>query len=211
MRVLVIGANGGVGRHIVTKLRAEGHEPIAMVRKESQLSDFEKNGWKAVLADLESDFESVFNQIDAVIFAAGSGSNTGADKTIIIDQEGAIAAMHLAQKHSIKRFLLLSSMGADQPKEAPDSIKHYLYAKHRADEYLKQSRLAYTIIRAGYLTNEEEKGTVTLQDEENEIEIDSVTRSDVAAVMSALLTDERAQYKVLQLTNGKTPISNLFQ
>lgn len=39
MRVLVTGAGGFIGAHVVHVLRARGHEPIAVTRKDADLSD----------------------------------------------------------------------------------------------------------------------------------------------------------------------------
>ncbi|GAB3045410.1 SDR family oxidoreductase [Virgibacillus ainsalahensis] len=206
MRVLVIGANGSVGKQVVEKLMDANHEPVAMVRKAEQLSQFEDIGAQTVLTDLEENFESAYDDVDAVIFAAGSGPNTGADKTIIIDQEGAIEATDLAKKYGINRFVLLSSMGADKPKDAKQ-IKHYLYAKHRADEYLKDSGLAYTILRPGGLTDDPGKGKVNLQEKIEEF--GKVTREDVASVLVQILTSKEAENKVFELLEGDTPVSDL--
>ena len=123
MRVLVIGANGKIGKQVVEKLAKTEHEPVAMVRDPKQVTQFENIGAKTIVADLEQNFEKAFDKIDAVIFTAGSGGHTGADKTIIIDQEGAIESIDLAKKYGVKRFMIVSSMGAGNPKEAKQ-IKH---------------------------------------------------------------------------------------
>ncbi|MFD2627203.1 SDR family oxidoreductase [Oceanobacillus kapialis] len=207
MRVLVIGANGDVGKNIVKSLKdTEEHTPVAMVRKEEQIDYFKNLNVETVLADLEGDFEKAYDQIEAVIFAAGSGPSTGPDKTVIVDQEGAIEATELAQKNRVKRFVLLSAMGADQPKQA-DQIKHYLYAKHRADEYLKASGLDYTIVRPGELTDDTGKGQVNLQ--ESGVGLGSIPREDVAAVLVHLLTKKDAEGKVYELVSGDTKIEDL--
>ena len=86
MDVLVIGANGQVGRNIVKELADTNHNAVAMVRKEEQKAKMEELGAsKVVLADLEEDFSNAFDNVDAVIFAAGSGPKTGAEKTLTID------------------------------------------------------------------------------------------------------------------------------
>ncbi|GAQ17783.1 NAD dependent epimerase/dehydratase [Oceanobacillus picturae] len=208
MRVLVIGANGNVGKNIVKNIKnTKELEPVAMIRKEEQIEYFNDIGVETVLADLESNFEKAFNKIDAVIFAAGSGPNTGPDKTIIIDQEGAIEAADLAMKNGVERFVLLSSMGADQPKEASKG-KFYLYAKHRADEYLKSTNLNYTIVRPGALTDDPGEGKVNLQ--ESGTEFGEVPREDVAAVIVHLLTKKEANGKVYEVVSGNTEVANVL-
>lgn len=207
MRVLVIGANGAIGKQVVQKLKDTEHEPVAMVRDSDQVAYFEDFGAKTVVADLEQNFEKAFDEIDAVIFAAGSGGHTGADKTIIIDQEGAIESTDLAKKFGVQRFMIVSSMGAGNPKEAKQ-IKHYQYAKHRADEHLKQSGLNYTILRPGGLTNEAGTGKVNLQ--EHISERGTIPREDVAATLVHLLNNSRAENQVFDLLEGETPIENVL-
>lgn len=206
MRVLVIGANGAIGKQVVGKLMDTSHEPVAMVRKTDQLVYFENLGAKTVLADLEKNFEKAFHHIDAVVFAAGSGGHTGADKTTIIDQEGAIESVDLAKRFGVQRFMMLSSMGAGNPKQATQ-IKHYLYAKHRADEHLIHSGLNYTIVRPGGLTNEVGTGKVNLQ--EHISERGTVSREDVAAVLVQLLAVPKSGNRIFDLLEGQTPVTEL--
>src|SRR5699024_10983797 len=146
MRVLVVGANGQIGHQVVEKLKEKGHDPVAMVRKEEQTGQFKDRGIETVLADLEKDFSHAFENYDAVVFAAGSGGSTGEDKTIIIDQEGAIETMDNAKEDSVKHFFIVSSIGSGDSKNA-DQINYYMYAKHRPCEHLKASGLNYTSIR----------------------------------------------------------------
>ncbi|HLR70387.1 MAG TPA: SDR family oxidoreductase [Pseudogracilibacillus sp.] len=207
MRILVIGANGVIGKKIVKQLKELNHEPVAMIRKEGQANYFKNLGVLTVKADLEKDFEHAFSNIDMVVFTAGSGSNTGADKTIIIDQEGAIESMKLAKKYKVKHYMIISAMRADDPKNAT-SIKHYLYAKHRADEYLKASGLTYTIIRPGLLTNNPGTGRVNLQEK---LQVrGEIPREDVASVVTHLIMNPRAKNKTFEVLEGNIPISKLL-
>ncbi|WP_017549925.1 SDR family oxidoreductase [Salinicoccus carnicancri] len=203
MRVLVVGANGQIGHQVAEKLKEKGHDPVAMVRKEEQVGQFKDKGIETVLADLEKDFSHAFENIGAVVFTAGSGGSTGADKTIVIDQEGAIETVDNAKKAGVKHFAIVSSIGAGDPKNA-EQIKHYMYAKHRADEYLKASGLDYTIIRPGMLQNGAGTGRVKLF--EGEPEIGNVPREDVAAVLVQAIDRNQPANKVYNLIEGDTPV-----
>ncbi len=208
MKVLVVGANGQIGHQAVDKLKEKGHDPVAMVRKEEQTAQFKEKGVETVLGDLEKDFSHAFEGVDAVVFAAGSGGHTGADMTITIDQEGAIESMENAKDAGVKHFVIVSSMGADAPKEGGE-MKHYLYAKHRADAHLQASGLNYTIIRPGMLQNDGGTGKVSLSEENQEM--GSVQREDVAAVIAQAVDADRAENKVYTLLEGDTPIEDLFK
>src|SRR5690606_31120304 len=99
MNVLVIGANGQVGRNIVKELAESDHEATAMVRKEEQVDHLKELGAsKVVLADLEKDFCDAFDGVEAVIFAAGSGPKTGPDKPLTIDLWGSVKAAKYAEE-----------------------------------------------------------------------------------------------------------------
>src|SRR5690606_19263066 len=102
VKVIVIGANGQVGKHIVRLLEADSNYSVtAMVRKEEQKKAYEENGVKAVLGNLEDGVDELTKVIeghDAVIFTAGSGSKTGPDKTLLVDLDGAVKSMEAAEK-----------------------------------------------------------------------------------------------------------------
>lgn len=208
MKVLVIGANGQVGKHIVQKLMDKNHEPVAMIRDTDQISNFEKIGAKTVIADLEKDFSHAFYGVEAVIFAAGSGPHTGADKTIMIDQEGAIKSMKVAEQFGIKRFILLSSMAADRPEKGPAALKHYLYAKGRADAYLRGTSLDYTIIRPGGLTNDQGTGEINVAEKISQF--GSIPREDVAHVLVQSLHFLQTINQSYDLISGNTKIAEAF-
>ena len=70
MRVLVVGANGQIGKQIIELLNDSEHTPLAMVRKEEQANAFQKKGVEAVVADLEGSVNTIAKaakDCDAVI------------------------------------------------------------------------------------------------------------------------------------------------
>lgn len=103
-----------------------------MIREKEQASELEKLGAETVLADLEGDVSKALKCCDAVIFAVGSGSKTGPDKTAAVDRDGAINLMEEAEKQNVRRFILLSSMGAGTPEKGPEELQHYLVMKGEA-------------------------------------------------------------------------------
>lgn len=207
MRVLVIGANGRVGRRIVQNLKAAGHHTIAMIRSAEQRAYFESMSVPTVLADLEGPFEHAFQEVEAVIFAAGAPEGAGAEKNLLVDQEGAIKAIDLAERYHVNRFIMLSAKNADQPYHSPFN-KSFILAKHRADEHLKKSSLNYTIIRPCRLTDEEPTGHVHLQ--AHIPEDCHINREDVARVLVHLMDVKAAGKQAFDLQSGSEKIENLF-
>lgn len=204
-KVLVVGANGHTGTKVVQLLKNHGqYDPVAMIRDESQTSKFESMGVEYRLADLEGDISYVLGGIDKIIFTAGSGSKTGPDKTISVDQDGAKKLIDEAEKQGIKKFVMLSSMGADNP-DSNDRIKHYLQAKHNADEHLKASGLNYAIVRPGGLTHDEHLGKIDASEKLNHQ--GKISREDVAQVLVASLDHAQIRNKTIEIVNGNTSIA----
>ncbi|MCI2255104.1 SDR family oxidoreductase [Domibacillus sp. PGB-M46] len=211
MHVLVIGAAGTTGRLVVQSL-AENiqHHVKAMVRKTDQMADMEQLGARPVLADLEQDFSYAMNDVNAVIFAAGSGSATGPDKTTAIDRDGAIKAIDLAVSHGIERFVMLSSMGADRPDTGPEALQHYLRAKHEADAHLMMSGLTYTIVRPGALSNEAASGKIEAAPQVAN-RTKSIARADVAEVLVQSLLAPQTEGRIFEIVEGTVPIAEALK
>ncbi|ANU09099.1 hypothetical protein A1A1_00650 [Planococcus antarcticus DSM 14505] len=209
MNVLVIGANGQVGRNVVKELAASNHEATAMVRKQEQVDKMKELGAsKVVLADLEKDFSDAFEGVDAVIFAAGSGPSTGADKTLTIDLWGSVKAAQYAQEKGVKRFVQLGSVGSNDPDAGGEAMKPYLVAKRTADELLQATNLDYTIVRPGALSDEDksEKIEVSLKGFSS-LEGRSIPRADVAHVLVDVLDRNNTYNKVFEVLQGDQPAS----
>ncbi|SFS70566.1 SDR family oxidoreductase [Marininema halotolerans] len=211
MQVLLIGANGKTGRFVVEYLsKHPGHRVRAMVRDKIQAPELEALGAEVVEGDLEKDFGHAYEGIDAVIFAAGSGSKTGSDKTELVDRLGAIRSIDEAIKQDTKRYIMLSSMGADEPQLASDSMRYYLQAKKDADDHLSQSGLNYTIVRPGALSDDPPAGTIEAADR---IEDRSrrISRGDVAQVLIQCLDEENTYGKTFEMLSGSVPVPKALQ
>ncbi|MDO7485206.1 NAD(P)H-binding protein [Peribacillus frigoritolerans] len=111
-----------------------------MIRKDERAQTIKELGGHPILADLEGNVDKSVDNMEAIIFAAGSGPKTGPDKTTAVDKNGAIKLV-AAKKKGIERFVMLSSVGSDHPEQAQAGMRHYLEAKHDADEHLKASGL----------------------------------------------------------------------
>ncbi|WP_452222663.1 SDR family oxidoreductase [Lacinutrix chionoecetis] len=202
--ILIAGANGTTGKKIVNLLHESQYfNPIAMVRKAEQESYFKANNIETVLADLEEDVSHVFNNqtVDKVLFAAGSGGK----KVVAVDQEGAKRLIDASTKNNVKKFVMLSSMGADNPEEQSD-LQAYLKAKHNADEHLKASGLNYSIVRPGALTNDVLTNTIELEEKLNKS--GEISRNNVAQTLVRTLNDDIANKATFEIINGNTLISD---
>lgn len=206
MNVLVAGANGNIGKQIVNLLLERDHNVRAMVQDSAEAAEFERIGAQPVIADLEQDVRFAVEGCDAVVFAAGAGEESDADKIDLVDKDGAIKLIKACEENAVNRFIMLSSMGTDNPDEAPSKLQHYLKAKAAADTKLKKSRLNYTIIKPGRLTDNDSTGKIRaakkLQDANGEI-----SRADVAATVAAALNNENSYRKSFEILAGDDPVS----
>ena len=180
MNILVAGATGETGVHLVQELIDLGQNPTALVRDSSDTSALPEGVdlRKGDLTDLQ---DGICDGMDAVIFAAGSGGSTGPEMTDKVDRDGAKRLIDLAGDAGVKRFVMLSSVGADQ-SDPTGEMAHYLKAKHEADEHLKASGMTYFILRPMALNNDGRSVRVILGDE---VDISAqASRADVAHVLA---------------------------
>lgn len=208
MKVLVVGANGQIGKQLVTLLQAsEEYTVRALVRTENQLKAFEQSGVEAVMGNLEGTVEQLEQAVrdcEAVVFTAGSGGKTGYDKTLLIDLDGAVKMIEATKNVGIQRFVMVSALQAHNRKNWNEQIKPYYVAKHYADRILVESGLTYTIIRPGGLLNEAGTGKVTIGEN---LERGMISREDVAKTVVASLKETNVFNKAFDLVSGETAIS----
>ncbi|AFJ01830.1 putative nucleoside-diphosphate sugar epimerase [Methylophaga frappieri] len=205
-KTLVVGANGQIGRLLVTQLLDQSRAVRVMVREASQADFFRHLGAEVVIADLEQPLpDKAFEQCNKVVFTAGSGGHTGAEKTILIDLWGACKVIDMAVKHHVAHFVMVSAQDAGDPDNGNPAIRHYNVCKHFADEYLMHSPLAYTILRPGRLTDE-----IASQRIQTYPPIESgqrmISRSDVANCIAYCLNSAQTKEKIFLLFHGNQTI-----
>ncbi|KAB1065226.1 SDR family oxidoreductase [Salibacter halophilus] len=211
-KVLIIGANGKVGKHITKKMKeADDFTPTALIRKEEQKSHFDDLGVDSKVVSLEDSVDKLKEAItghDAIVFTAGSGGNTGSDKTLTVDLDGAVKTMEAAKYAGVDRYVMVSAMMADNREvwEKLDGMKPYYVAKHYADQFLKSSGLNYTILRPGLLLDEEGTGKIDI---ENPASKKGVPREDVAATVLASLRSDNSNNKIFEFNTGDTEIERV--
>jgi len=209
-KILVIGANGQIGKMVVNLLRNQDRPVVAMVRSKQQAEKLENIGVEVVVGDLEADFEHAFEGCDRVIFSAGSGASTGLDKTFLIDLWGAKKAIDYSVKNGVEHFLMVSGLGADAPDDWVSDMKPYLVAKYFADQYLLSSGLNYTILRPGLLTNDKGKGLITTTRSTSTNDL-FISREDVAKSIEYCINRDEVSNQIFELYHGNEVISSAFQ
>lgn len=210
--VAVVGGHGQIARLLLAELVARGVTPVALVRREEYRAELEALGAQVRRLDLENstadDFAQSLRGCDAVVFAAGGGPDGNADRKHTVDYEGSVKSIAGAQAVGIRRFVQISAIGVDRPLPSDTSLvwRAYVEAKRDADAVLRGSDLDWTIIRPGRLTDDPATGRVRLGSDAEIEPGGEVTRADVAAVVAAVLSEDRTIGRQLVLVGGTTPI-----
>lgn len=213
MKVLVIGANGQIGKILVNLLHeSTEHSVRAMVRKQEQAETFAELGVETVLADLLGTVDEIAEAAkgcDAIVFTAGSGGHTGSDQTLLIDLDGAVKTVEAAEKTGIERFIMVSAFQANNRKNWNEQLKPYYAAKHYADRALLESKLTYTIVRPGGLRNEVGTGKIKVSTkDENRY---TIPREDVARTVLQSLSEENTFCTSFDLVSGDQSIEDALK
>jgi uncharacterized protein YbjT (DUF2867 family) len=210
MRVVIAGGHGKIALRLERSLSSRGDEVVGIIRNSDQAADLDAVGATATVLDLErTDADTLAGKLvgaDAVVFAAGAGPGSGAARKDTVDRAAAELLAAAAEAAGVRRYLLISSMGAsaDPPPGTDEVFAAYLRAKAASEKALRDSGLEWTILRPGRLTDGPGVGTVHLA---ASVPRGSISRDDVAAVLVALLDEPRTAGHTLELVGGDVPVA----
>jgi uncharacterized protein YbjT (DUF2867 family) len=209
MLVAIAGGHGQIALRLSRILSGRGDDVRSLIRNPDHAEDVRSAGGDPVVCDLEqADEQQIADAVsgaDAVVFAAGAGPGSGAQRKGTMDLGGAVKLIGAATRAGIRRYVMVSSVNADPNAPGDDVFSVYLRAKGEADAELAASGLDYTIVRPGRLTNEPGSGRVRLGDDVGSGE---VSRDDVAAVLAAVLHEPDTVGRTFELISGDTPIDD---
>jgi uncharacterized protein YbjT (DUF2867 family) len=206
MDVVVAGAHGKVGLRLLRLLVDGGHRARGLIRNPDHEADLRELGAEPVLCDMEAldDISGCCEGADAVVFAAGAGPGSGAERKRTVDYGGAVKLIDAG----IQRYVMVSAISVDRPDEWSDQMRPYYEAKADADKRLLESGLDYTIVRPGGLTDDAGTGMVRVG---SDLGGGEIPREDVAAVLLAVLETPSSIGKTFELVSGDTPIEEAIR
>jgi uncharacterized protein YbjT (DUF2867 family) len=210
MRIVIAGGHGQIALRLERLLTARGDEVAGIIRKPGQADDLRDAGAEPVVLDLESasadDVAHALDGADAVVFAAGAGPGSTVGRKETVDRAAAVLLADAAERAGVRRYLIVSSRGADSAHEGEEAFDVYLRAKGAADDAVRaRSGLDWTVLRPGALTNDAGTGLVRLADTTGR---GTVSRDDVAAVLAELLRAPGSAGLTLELIAGATEVAD---
>jgi uncharacterized protein YbjT (DUF2867 family) len=213
-QVAIVGGHGKIARILIPLLVARGHVPIALTRNPAHADPVRSLGatwrhWDIEESDPADDVE-VLRGADVVVFSAGGGPDGRADRKRTVDLGGSLRSQRAAIALGIARFVQVSAIRVDQPADPSRGPvwAAYVAAKREADEALRASDLDWTILRPGSLSDDPGTGLVHLGIDAPRT---SVPRADVAAVLAAVIDDDRSVGHQWDLVSGNVPVAEAIE
>lgn len=145
MRILITGASGFIGSHLVQTISAAGHEVLACVRHPEQV----QQRWPeitAIQADFATDHAVTdwaprLRDVDIVINAVGIIHEGRGQTFDALHTQAPIALFQACESAGVKRVIQISALGADE-----SAFSHYHTSKRAADRYLRERNLDWAIL-----------------------------------------------------------------
>ena len=204
MDVLIAGGHGQVARRLIRLLARDDHTARGIIRNADHAADIEADGGVPVLCDLEhDDVRPHVGGADAIVFAAGAGPGSGPERKRTVDLGAAVQCVEAAEAVGVSRYVIVSSIGAQDPEGGPEAMRPYLRAKAEADARVAASTLDWTIVRPGSLQDGPGTGRVDVSTSLGRR--GPVQRDDVALVLAETLQAPNTIGLTFELFAGDTP------
>lgn len=213
-KILIIGGHGKVALLLAPLLVERGDQVTSVFRNPDHEAEVAATGARPVVADVEQlDTDQLAELVDghdAVVWSAGAGGGNP-DRTYAVDRDAAIRSIDAAAAAGVRRYVMVSYLGAGTDHGVPEDNPFFAYAeaKAAADEHLRGSGLDHTILGPGRLTLDEPTGRIDVL---TAAEGDApVSRADVARVVAATLHDDGTIGRTIDFRNGATSIEEALR
>jgi NADH dehydrogenase len=136
MRIAITGGTGFVGRSVVGRLRAEGHEVVLLSRR---------TGYDLAAPD-SGPLRGAVEGCDAIIHCAGINREIGAQAYDAVHVRGTAALVAAATAAGVRHISVLSFLRA-----RPDGPTAYHRTKWAAEALVRDSGIPFTVLKAGVI------------------------------------------------------------
>jgi NADH dehydrogenase len=209
MQVVVTGASGFVSTNLRKYLLSKNVKLISVSRK-----DFKKykNETKIITKNYNDKILfSIFKNSDALIHLVGIGKQTIDSDYNLVNTEFTKKIVNLCKKSKIKKIIYTSGLGVSK-----NTTLGYFISKYKAEQYIINSNLDYTIFRPSYIVGEKDNFTKYLkrQIKKGQIQIPGSGKyslqpiyiDDVSEIIFNALTSKKFSKIILDLV-GSEPIT----
>ena len=204
-RVLVVGASGGTGRFIIAMLEQQGYEVVPTSRNPERAAKTVGGSfaWRRMDLTSRESVDAAVRDVDFVITAHGATQAQGPNDPEHVDWIGTRHLIDVARNIGVKHYVMISAASAGNP-DSPLNRRfgNVLIWKGRAEDYLRESGLRYTIVRGPGL-RDDPGGQEPIVLEQGGSGRRLLTREDLASVAVAVLNDEAAVGKTFVARNAE--------
>jgi uncharacterized protein YbjT (DUF2867 family) len=200
MKAFVAGATGETGRRIVQQLVDRGIPVRAMVRNREMAKALLPDSVEIVTGDVLKPNTLATAIGDATVIFCATGAKPSLDPTgpYQVDFEGTKNLVNAAKTQGIEQFILVSSLCVSQLLHPLNLFWGVLVWKKWAEEYIQRSGLAYTIVRPGGLTNEDNSHQI-LMAKADQLSDGRIPRTKVAQVCVEAAQQPAARNQIVEI------------
>lgn len=216
MVVSIVGGHGKIALALTTLLAVDGIVVRSLIRNPDHSDDVRAVGGAPSIVDFElasdDEIDQAIDGSDVVVFAAGAGAGSGADRKETVDYGSAVRLIEAVRRVDAgprPRYLMISAVRADPDYPGDDVFAVYQRAKGRADAELVASGLDHLILRPVRLTDEPATGQISLARDPERLGSQYVPRADVAAVLAEAIRHPEAA-GIWNLSSGDMPVTQAF-
>ena len=204
-KVLVVGASGGTGRFIIAQLEEQGHEVVPTSRNPERAAESIGGGftWRRLDLTSQESVDAAVRDVDFVITAHGATEAQGPNDPEQVDWIGTRRLIDAAKRIGVKHYVMISAASAGNP-DSPlnERFGNVLVWKGRAEDYLRESGLTYTIVRGpGLRDNPGGQKPIVLEQGGSGRRL--MEREDLATVTVATLNNKSAFGKTFVARNAE--------
>ncbi|UBF24218.1 SDR family oxidoreductase [Kovacikia minuta CCNUW1] len=212
MKALVAGATGQTGRRIVQELVKRGISVRALVRDRETAASILPPGVELVTGDVlqPASLVEAIGDCTVLLCATGAAPSFNPTGPYQIDYEGTKNLVDAAKAKGIEHFVFVSSLAVSRFLHPLNLFFLILVWKKRAEEYLQQSGLTYTIVRPGGLKNEDNSNPVRMSSADTLFE-GSIPRTKVAQTCVEALFIPSARNKIVEIVAQPDSPSQSFE
>lgn len=200
MKVFVAGATGETGRRVVTQLVEQNIPVKVLVRDRAKAEEILPQSVEWVEGDLNSIAKLSDAMTDCTALISATGARPSLDPTgpFSVDFVGTKNLVDAAKKAEIEKFVMVSSLCVSKLTHPLNLFWLVLFWKQKAEKYLQESELPYTIVRPGGLKSEDQDLPIVMKGAD-QLSEGSIPRSQVAKVCIESLKTSAAQNKILEI------------